>query len=82
MVNCYDEKGCRVVSSKPREGTMGDKASKNSQIHKTVQYIVKRRFGVAVREGNPLLLILVAIHSQYLSTSHASVYPSIYLLTY
>ena len=54
MVKCYDEKGCRVVSSKPH-GDMSGQASKNGQIHKTVQYIVKRKFGVAVRQGKPLL---------------------------
>lgn len=81
MVSCYNEKGCRVVSSKPREGMLGDKASK---IHKTVQYIVKRKFGVAVREGKEIFLLLflcvLSLHLRHPHTSANSMHPFVHMV--
>ncbi|XP_032225604.2 uncharacterized protein LOC116608506 [Nematostella vectensis] len=54
LVSCYDEKGCRVVDdTKLRDSVKSDKKHK-----RTVQFIVKRRFGVAIKDdGTPVKLI-------------------------
>jgi len=48
LVNCFDEKGCRVVPDEDFQ------KSKSSIFDKQVQYVIKRKFGVKVNDAGQI----------------------------
>ena len=61
LVKCYNEKGCRAVkeAEDPVKKLVGKPVG--VRVDKSIQYIIKRRFGVKVRDGMMRILFFLML---------------------